>query len=704
MKGTRILKIPVLLVIVISILAALYFVSEMTYWRRSEEFKGEIYQNVLKYGKDLRFKEVPVPLLKLNGTHPRLYLTSERIRELRVLINGSYKDLWLKERSWVDKGWLDKKPSDVYYHDPKEMLWQRRVGNQIPHYAFCFLMTQNVTYLYKAKEWISAALGYQEWGPYPDLAKAHLLYGVSIAYDWLYHNLTSQEREMIRDRLALEARLMFLASVKTREYKTEWWHRAYLQNHLWVNLCGLGTAGLALYGEVPDAEIWINQANIKFKKVLDSLGSDGASHEGVGYWSYGTEYLLKYIDLAKQLLGYDLFNNSWLENTVYYRLYMGLPKALWKEGMSCIDFADSPRRDWYGPDYILRKLAAEYKNGYAQWLAEELDKAGLSSPTSRWLNLLWYDPSVPATPPTDLPTMKRFDNLDIVVMRSDWSEDETLFAFKCGPYIGHKALEEFDYDPGGGHVHPDVNHFVLVSHGKWLIIDDGYADKRTRQHNTILINGRGQLGEGSVWFKGSEVIKSKGTSEIIRAESNPIFDYVIGDAYGIYPRDLGLRRFLRHVIYLKPDIFIIVDELETWAPSTFEWLLHYEGTLQKIAEDTFILTNGDVSLKIEVIFPHGFNYEIYQEKVVKSESKYERSLPTLKISPKQEVHQVVFMVLLHPAKTGEQHPTVAEIEEDGKMGLVIKHEGKERKIFFDFMKPEKNSRIFELINEQVPAS
>lgn len=688
------------------LLGILIFISVLLYYEELNREREELFRTIYeKYGKTLKFKKVPESLSKLNGTHPRLYLTQQKISELRRLIKDPYKNIWLNEKKWVDEKWLKEKPSDVYYYDPREMLWLRTVGDRIPHYAFCYLMTRNETYLQKAREWVFATLSYKDWGPYPDLAKAHLLCGVSLAYDWLYHNFTSQERSTIRDRLTLEARLMFLASIKTEEYKTMWWHRAYLQNHLWVNLCGLGTAGFALYGEVPDAEIWINQANNVFKRILSFLADDGASHEGVEYWSYGTLFLLKYIDLAKQLLGEeDLFDSSWLRNTAYYRLYNMLPRNMWGNkpgGENSLDFADSVRHDTHGPVCTLRKLAAEYKNEYAQWLAQEIQDSDTGMFDHRWLNLIWYDPTVPATPPTNLSTMRHFDNLDLVIMRSDWSGNETLLAFKCGPYIGHKALEEFDYDPGGGHVHPDANHFDLLAFGKWLIIDDGYVDKRTSQHNTVLINGYGQLGEGSKWFNSKEIIAEKRTSAIIRAESNSVYDYVIGDAYNIYRDNVGLNKFLRHIIFLKPDTFIIVDELETVIPSTFDWLLHYEGSLQKTGQSTFTLTNGDVNLNIEVILPHRFKYEIYEQTAIRS-GKGQKNMPTLKLSPEQKVNKTVFLVVLHPAGNGQPHPKILRIQEEGKMGLIIQYKGEERKILFDFTRTKRNDRVFKLIGVEEP--
>ena len=122
-----------------------------------------------------------------------------------------------------------------------------------------------------------------------------------------------------------------------------------------------------------------------------------------------------------------------------------------------------------------------------------------------FLNLLWEDPSVAPEPPTDLPGFKHFGDLDIVYMRSSWDGDESLMAFKCGPFIGHHALARYSYDPGGGHVHPDAGSFLLFAHGDWLIVDDAYTWKTTAFQNTALVNGIGQEGEGAAWFQGERL-------------------------------------------------------------------------------------------------------------------------------------------------------------------------------------------------------
>ena len=163
--------------------------------------------------------------------------------------------------------------------------------------------------------------------------------------------------------------------------------------------------------------------------------------------------------LADELLSVDLYDRPWWRNTARYCQYLSLPVNAWTRSNCIVDLADCPRGHWYGPDHILRHLAGRYRDGHAQWLAEQIDKANVDAPGARWLNLIWYDPAVQAVPPSGLPTLHHFEDMGIVSARTGWDGRENLVVFKCGPFIGHKALSEFSYDPGGGHVHPDVGPF-----------------------------------------------------------------------------------------------------------------------------------------------------------------------------------------------------------------------------------------------------
>ncbi len=323
---------------------------------------------------------------------------------------------------------------------------------------------------------------------------------MGLLYDWCYQDLDEPTRRQIRETLVKRTSAMFEAAASGKA----WWHRAYMQNHLWVNVSGMAVVGLALFDEVDDAVCWVGLPLEKFRRTMAALGPDGASHEGVGYWEYGVEYMLKFMDLARTYLDVDLYDSPWWRNTALYAQHLSLPRNAWKPGNCIVDLADCPRGHWYGPEYLLRGLARRFQDGHAQWLAQQIDEAHVAARAASWLNLVCFHATLHAKPPDDLPTLHHFQDMGIVAARTGWSGDESLPVFKCGPFLGHEAMDRFAYDPGGGHVHPDANHFVVFGGGQWLLrADEILLDKELslelrfhpeqlaeRQGNVFLATGK----------------------------------------------------------------------------------------------------------------------------------------------------------------------------------------------------------------------
>lgn len=552
-------------------------------------------------GQLYRLNPIPASLEQVRNVHPRLYLDAVRIAELRQAIQTTHAPMW-KELRQVADGAVKRGPPAYRGQDNTgndEQLWQRGVGNTLPVLAMAWVLSGDRQYLDAARQWALASCGYKTWGlggrDGMDLAAGHQLFGLGLVYDWCYADLGEAARRTIRETLVRRTSAMFEAAATGKAG----WRQSYLQNHLWVNTTGMAVAGLALFDEVDDAQMWVGLPLDKFRRTMTALGPDGASHEGVGYWEYGVEYMLKFMDLARTRLGVDLYGNDWWRNTARYAQYLALPRHAWTKSNCIVDIADCPRNHWYGPDYLLRGLAREFRDGHAQWLAQQVDDANVTSPGAPWLNLVWFDARVCATPPQSLPTLRHFDDMGLVSARSDWSGDESLVVFKCGPYLGHKAVQEFTYDPGGSHVHPDANHFVLFGAGEWLMRDDGYRAKWTGQHNTLLVDGRGQLGEGKQWFQGAEALAVKARPRILRAVSSLALDQMSGDATEAYPRELGLRRYVRHLLYLKPDVLLVCDEVTTDQPRSLELRFHPES--RQVARDgnAFILRGAKSVLRLE---------------------------------------------------------------------------------------------------------
>ncbi len=554
-----------------------------------------------------RLQPLPKALEARRGVHPRIYLDAKRAAALREAIKSTHAPLWEELKVQADRAVKAGPPAYRAQPDSSgdEQLWQRSVGNTLPVLAMAHLLTGEPQYLDAARKWSLASCGYATWGlgrtDGMDLAAGHQLLGLALVYDWCHAALDAEARKTIRGTLVRRTAAMFEAAASGKI----WWHRSYMQNHLWVNICGMAAAGLALFDEEKDAALWIGLPLDKFRRTMAALGTDGASHEGVGYWGYGVEYMLKFMHPARELLGADLYDNAWWRNTALYRQYMALPRKSWTARDNVVDIADCPRGNWYGPEYLLRALAREYRDGHAQWLAAEVDAANVDSAEARWLNLVWYDPAVAPRPPDGLPTLHHFEDMGLASARSGWTGDESLVVFKCGPFIGHKAVQEFAYDPGGGHVHPDANHFVLFGGGEWLVRDDGYRAKWTGQHNTLLVDGKGQLGEGRMWFDGTAALRLKARPRVIRAVTKPGLDHVAGDAAEAYPRELGLKRFARHLLFLKPDVLVVADDIALDAPHTLELRFHPEQGKAERDGAAFVFRGKRAVLRIEPLTMEG---------------------------------------------------------------------------------------------------
>ena len=238
-----------------------------------------------------------------------------------------------------------------------------------------------------------------------------------------------------------------------------------------------------------------------------------------------------------------------------------------------------------------------------------------------WADLLWYDETVDARPIDELATFRHFEDTGWITTRSDWGSDAVMVGFKCGPPHGHAVQALYDrmktfHQIVNGHGHPDVGQFDIFAYGRHLAVDDAYPKpKWTKNHNTIIVNGTGQLGEGSDWFDRDAVFVVKPASHIIKAENTARFDYIIGDAGNIYPKSAGLGKFYRHLVYVKPDLILVVDELQSCKSSGFEWRLHAGGPLRQMDSDYCIVENDGVNMDICFVHPTDITIGI-KEKVL----------------------------------------------------------------------------------------
>jgi len=394
-------------------------------------------------------------------------------------------------------------------------------------------------------------------------------------------------------------------------------------------------ASIAVYGDAP----WSNEfINITYNNLKDGFWpfyrylaeEDGGFHM---WWEYSRYYIFdefEFHTIWKNATGEDPFKeNGWLENTLYFLLY-GL-----RDDMTCWGTGDNHAKGtgWIHK-VIFEKISSEYKNGYAKYMANKLEKERKGWPEidELFFDLLWKDDAIKPKPIEELPLVKEFEKVGVYVFREGWKGDNVTALFKCTPIYFFN------------HSHRDANSFEIWYKGD-LAIDSGYYDTyggshwwnyyiRSIAHNTVLIYdpnekfepwGKQFANDGGQRFiqkpheqpYNVEDLKSEAfnVADARLLEDNEEYALAMGDATKAYSSE-KCELFQRYFLFLKkvnnwghPVIVIFDKVLSTKSEFRKTWLLH--SIHKPKTEDNLItITNGDGKLWCYVIQPDDFTIDI----------------------------------------------------------------------------------------------
>ena len=276
------------------------------------------------------------------------------LERYRQQIDGSRAKQYRRLLEQADRYKQMKLPKE----HPKESTTY--MGIAIANLALAYRLSGSEQYLQDAKRFMRTVLSYEKWGNAHlvnvDLSASWILFGLSLGYDWLKPYLTEDERQHVSRKLRHHAKVMF---DYRRETYGRGWSTNFYQNHNWINMTGLATAGYALLGEVEEAGDYIQEAKEDFARVFSLMAEDGSNYEGVTYWRYGGMWLFVYAHLLKVQEGIDYFqSNPYLKNTFYYRLYQC--NGDFSQQMN---YGDCHDRYSSHPACVYYKVAAEYADG-----------------------------------------------------------------------------------------------------------------------------------------------------------------------------------------------------------------------------------------------------------------------------------------------------------------------------------------------------
>jgi hypothetical protein len=114
------------------------------------------------------------------------------------------------------------------------------------------------------------------------------------------------------------------------------------------------------------------------------------------------------------------------------------------------------------------------------------------------------------------------------------------------------------------------------------------------------------------WFQGNKPLAVKARPRVLRAESTPTLDHMVSDAAEAYPADLGVERFERHLLFVKPNVLLVADEIRLKEPREMELRFHPEQQRCEPRNDAFVCAGKSAMLRIESLTPDATDFEATQ--------------------------------------------------------------------------------------------
>lgn len=387
---------------------------------------------------------------------------------------------------------------------------------------------------------------------------AEITTAASLAYDWLYVNLTPRERDFAQKTILKKG---LEAALAPRD--SSWAVLTDYQKQI-INT-GLVFGALAIYETQPElARSILNRSIRSTRQLLNLYEPDGAYPYGYSTWSYATGFTALLISaLQTEFKTYfGLLNQTGFLKTADYGLHMRTPSGnSFNYGKTDLEAPLQPVQFW---------LAHRFANQWAGWRERYWL---VSKPANSWRKeallpalLIWsyHQPlAVPSQSPS--PVWVARGKTPVALLRSSWNDSTALF-------IGLKAGT-----PSLADAHMDVGSFVVEAQGVRWAIDLGPQNMDSLQlagvdvqstnqnaprwlvyrnstmgHNTLVVNYSSQL--------------VNGFAPIVSHSNQPSFRNAITDLTSLYAEDLVSA--LRGVGILEDRSMLVQDELETGSKET----------------------------------------------------------------------------------------------------------------------------------------
>ena len=540
------------------------------------------------------------PSLETNIVHPRLLFGQSDVPEIKrraalPILQPTVKRL-LERAEWQLTApqiipSISKRGEPDPPGEDKGLQSARLLQGRVLTYCMAFTLTGEKKYRDAAVAELRHAIN--DWRIWVDTAHQlpfDLMSGETcmtfgLAWDWLYHDLTSDERAQLRAGVERRGLIPYLESAKAARPPF-----FFTANHNWNPVCNGGAAvlALALAGESPLSAEVLKIAVPAMDHFWNHLTEDGGWDEGTGYWDYGFRYAF----IAAEALrregkpgGAERFQLAGAKRTGYFPIVFNPGKKL------SVSFGDSNGR---ANDPIFYLLGRKYRDPTFIWFSDRV--APRATRAGGWpqevFALLWRP-----VDETWLPEAQRNYQPQI----------DPVYVF---PSIGWAMMTPRQPDPpyflalkngslAANHTHLDLNHISVGYGDTMLAVELGsrpypgdyfgprrysYYELTTAGHNTVLIGGKGQV----LGKQGKLLGPFKGAG----------YEALTGVADRAY--EVAATRVRRHAVFVDKRFWILIDEIATPDPEAAELRFHTYGKVTAPTSRHWVFEQGDAALDIVV--------------------------------------------------------------------------------------------------------
>ena len=481
----------------------------------------------------------------LNGVsskeHPYILYENSEIGALKEKIKTGYSQKAFDYVEKTAKKYLNAS-IDVYYNsasDKSNGIIGRQLQSYVAYLNTYSILTGDKQYAQKAIQLAVSAAEQGSTSVYEGinsgLCVSDFGYAYALAYDWLYSDMTSEQRTILKKEM--EEIGAWLYNYSLNPAGDEMWGDETTERKAWnwnaVTHGALGMIAISL-GKDANHSDWLARAIERMKGYYTfAVDEQGCAFEGVHYIGYAMNTLSVLDDTIYNLTGVELLNyHPHVYNLTDWSMRITAPygneQASLGQGTKLDNYAalfylitkGHQRVELWGWERTFNlQDGGSFTGDYAG--------NGFNAP-----NIIFFEDQAlePLAPTNALPLVQQYDK-GLVVARDGWDENDSMMTFSCG------------WGWQGTWNHPDHNSFTFFAKGESFVIDLGANYKTSKEHNIVLVDGTGfyydaphmiageiltnkQLSNGATYVKGDNTSSYRAT---VTTESTRQIVYMGGD-------------------------------------------------------------------------------------------------------------------------------------------------------------------------------